>query len=185
MYSFDDLYLNFRTAFDRVEIQNFKTDRILLLGAGMLSVPYILEKIHQKKFICKAVDIDPVILELAQYYAMPKLKSNIELICTDAYQFIIDEKEKYDLIVVDIFIDDLVPSKFESLDFLNTLKNILKKDGLLMYNRMSQNDSALKNTEIYYNQCFKQVYINSELLRLKGNSMLLGNYHSKKLKARI
>jgi predicted membrane-bound spermidine synthase len=179
MYSFDDLYLNFRTAFDTINIARFKTEKVLLLGAGLLSVPYILEKLHHKRFSCKAVDIDLAILEAAKKYALSKFNSNIELICADAGDFILDEKEKYDLIVVDIFIDDKVPSKFETVDFLNMLKNQLTDNGLVMYNRMSQNDIALKNTETFYDQCFKSVFLKSEMLQLNGNRMLLGNYSSK------
>lgn len=179
MYSFDDLYLNFRTAFDTINIARFKTEKVLLLGAGLLSVPYILEKLHHKRFSCKAVDVDLAILEAAKKYALSKFNSNIELICADACDFILDEKEKYDLIVVDIFIDDKVPSKFETVDFLNMLNNQLTDNGLVMYNRMSQNDIALKNTETFYDECFKAVFLKSEMLQLNGNRMLLGNYSSK------
>ncbi len=179
MYSFDDLYLNFRTAFSVLNINKFNTDKVLLLGAGLLSVPYLLEKNHQKKFKCKAVDIDPMVLEAAAHYALPKLNSEIELICADAETFVLNDKEKYDLIVVDVFIDNEVPCKFEKEDFLKPLKNLLSENGLLMYNRMANNDVAFENTESFYNQTFKQVFLKSEMLRLKGNCMLLGNYSSK------
>ena len=179
MYSFDDLYLNFRTAFSVLNINKFKTDKVLLLGAGLLSVPYLLEKKHQKSFVCKAVDIDPMVLEAAEKYGLPKLTSQIELHCADAADFVLSDKEKYDLIVVDIFIDDAVPTLFETEDFLKALKNLLADKGLVMYNRMAQNEIALKNTESFYNQRFKQFFLNSEMLRLKGNCMLLGNYSSK------
>jgi hypothetical protein len=59
------------------------------------------------------------------------------------------------------------------------LKNQLTDNGLVMYNRMSQNDIALKNTETFYDQCFKAVFLKSEMLQLNGNRMLLGNYSSK------
>jgi spermidine synthase len=105
--------------------------------------------------------------------------SQIELHCADAAAFVLSDKEKYDLIVVDIFIDDAVPTLFETEDFLKALKNLLADKGLVMYNRMAQNEIALKNTESFYNQRFKQFFLNSEMLRLKGNCMLLGNYRSK------
>ena len=179
MYSFDDLYLNFRKTFSSVKISEFKTDRVLLLGTGLLSVPYLLEKIHKKHFSCKAVDIDPIITEAAALYALPKLKSKIELICADAAEFVLVESEKFDLIVVDIFIDDTVPAIFEKEEFLNSLLNLLSKNGLLMYNRMAQNDKAFEKTESFYNQVFKGIFSKSELLRLGANCMLLGNYSSK------
>ena len=179
MYSFDDLYLNFRTAFSKLNISKINTDKVLLLGAGLLSVPYLLEKNHQKKIKCKAVDIDPMVLEAAAQYALPRLTSEIELVCADAAAFVLSDGGKYDLIVVDIFIDDTVPTIFEKENFLESLKNLLSENGLLMYNRMANNDVAFENTESFYNQIFKQVFFKSEMLALKGNCMLLGNYISK------
>jgi spermidine synthase len=179
MYSFDDLYLNFKTAFSKLNISKINTDKVLLLGTGLLSVPYLLEKNHQKKINCKAVDIDPMVLEAAVQYSLPKLVSKIELICADAAAFVLSDNEKYNLIVVDIFIDDTVPSTFEQEDFLKRLKNLLSENGLLMYNRMFNNKVSSERTESFYNQTFKQIFSKSEMLRLKGNCMLLGNYSSK------
>jgi spermidine synthase len=179
MYSFEDLYLNFRTSFSKIDISGYKVEKVLVLGAGLLSVPYILEKKHHKKFICKAVDIDPAVLEAARKYALPKLESDIELICADAIDFVPNEQEKFDLVIVDIFIDDKVPTAFETLDFLNSIKNLMLPEGLLMFNRMAQNEIALKKTEAYYNQLFKVVFKDAEMLVLNGNRMLLGNYISK------
>jgi spermidine synthase len=179
MYSFEDLYLNFRTSFSKIDISGYRVEKVLVLGAGLLSVPYILEKKYHKKFICKAVDIDPVVLEAARQYALPKLESEIELICADAIDFVPNEKEKFDLIIVDIFIDDKIPMVFESADFLNSIKNLMLPEALLMFNRMAQNEIAIKKTEAYYNQLFKIAFKDSEMLELNGNRMLLGNYISK------
>lgn len=179
MYSFEDLYLNFRDSFLKIDISRYKVEKVLVLGAGLLSVPYILEKKHHKKFICKAVDIDPAVLEVARKYALPKLQSEIELICSDAIDFVRDEQEKFDLVIVDIFIDDKVPTAFETLDFLNSIKNLMLPEGFLMFNRMAQSENALKKTEVFYNQLFKIVFKDAEMLVLSGNRMLLGNYISK------
>jgi predicted membrane-bound spermidine synthase len=178
-YSFDDLYINFRDSFSRIDISKFKIDKVLLLGAGLLSVPYILEKRHHKIISCKAVDIDPAVLESAEKYTKYKLKSDIELICADAAEFVKKDCEKYDLIIVDVFIDDTVPSQFETEDFLKSVKNLLMPDGLLMFNRMAQNENALIKTEIYYNQLFSIIFNDSKILQLKSNRMLIAINDSK------
>jgi hypothetical protein len=72
-----------------------------------------------------------------------------------------------------------VPTAFETLDFLNSIKKLMLPEALLMFNRMAQNEIALKKTEAYYNQLFKVVFKDAEMLVLNGNRMLLGNYISK------
>ena len=174
MYSYEDLYLNFKESFDRIEISEFKIDSVLLLGAGLLSVPYMLEKHHNKKFTSKALDIDPAVLALAKKYTLPKIHSDIELICSDATVFVSQDKSTYDLVVVDIFIDDKVPSEFETENFLKSVQSLLAPNALIMFNRMAQNDIALKKTEDYYNQVFKSIFLDSKMLELRGNRMLIG-----------
>jgi spermidine synthase len=172
MYSFEDLYINFRETFEKINLDEYRIDKVLILGAGLLSVPYILEKIHKKNFKANAVDIDPEVLNLAAKYALPKLTSDIALICADATDFVKNETQKYGLIIVDIFIDNKVPSEFETSGFLENLKKLMSDNAILLYNRMAENEQSLKKTEMFYNQVFKKVFNNAEILTLKANRML-------------
>lgn len=172
-YSYEDLYLNFRKSFEKIDLRDFDIDKVLILGAGLLSIPYILEKKHSKNYKYKVVDIDATVLNLASKYALPKLYSNIELVCADALEFVKNERDRFKLIIVDIFIDDIVPEVFESLEFLEGLKKILESKGLLMYNRMSQNLPAKIQTEKFYNNNFTRIFKNSEIIDLSENKMLL------------
>lgn len=179
MYSFEDLYLNFRESFHKIGLSKFKIEKVMVLGAGLLSVPYLLEKKHQKRFHCKAIDVDPAVIDAATRYGLPKLSSKVELICSDAAEFIERDLENYDLLVVDIFIDDKVPEIFETSDFLEKLKNRMEPGAILMFNRMAQNSSALRQTEEFYNDVFKNVFMDSEMLIIKGNRMLIAYSISK------
>ena len=49
IYSWDDLYHNFTRAFTQLQPENLGYQDVLLLGLGLGSVPYILEKKHQQK----------------------------------------------------------------------------------------------------------------------------------------
>lgn len=42
---------------------------------------------------------------------------NLNIICDDALHFVTQNKEKFDLIIIDLFIDIVVPAPFLELDF--------------------------------------------------------------------
>ncbi len=174
VYSYEDLYINFRDSFYKIDLDSHKIDKVLILGVGLLSIPIILEKLLHKNYSYTCVDIDPEVVRLAKKYGLPQIESKIELHCADALEFVNNETNTYSLIIVDIFIDDKVPSAFETTDFLENLKKRLDGNGLLMYNRMAQNTEALEKTEFFYYNNFKKLFIDSEMLILKGNRMLLG-----------
>ena len=55
----------------------------------------------------------------------------------DAYAFLQNTSQQYDLICVDVFMDRLVPQQFLSSDFFKLLKSKLKKDGIWIMNYMA------------------------------------------------
>lgn len=173
MYSFEDLYLNFRESFRQNDLRKYNIKKVLMLGAGLCSVPFIIEKKHGLFFNYHVVDIDPEILKFSKKYSLVELKSEIELICADATEFVKNDKHKYELVIVDLFIDDIVPDAFEQKEFLLSLKKLLSENGLLMFNRMANSDIALKKTESFYSKEFKSVFPKARVLEISSNRMLL------------
>ncbi len=72
-----------------------------------------------------AVDADKVIIDLAKKYLQSNLKDKIEYICDDAEKFGLNTKQKFDLVLFDVFIDDETPIQFMQKDFLIALKNLV------------------------------------------------------------
>jgi SAM-dependent methyltransferase len=173
VYSYGDLYDNFTRSFDAIELDLLDIRRVLVLGFGLGSVPVILEKIFEKDYHYTGVEIDAKIIELAQKYVLPEVNSSINLICEDAQSFVNQCKEKFDLIAIDLFIDDKVPQAFEEFDFLHKINNILAPDGVLLYNRLSFNKKDLKETKNFYESHFNPTFPNATFLDVDGNWMLL------------
>ena len=92
---------------------------------------------------------------------------------TDAYFFVEMCEEKFDLIAMDVFIDSEIPSEFEEVEFLENLKRLLKKDGILMYNRLSLDESDKKKTLAFFDNEFKAAFPQARYLDVGGNYMLL------------
>jgi spermidine synthase len=173
VYSYGDLYDNFTRAFDVLKLEEIDVRKVLVLGFGMGSIPIILEKLFEKDYEYTGIEIDKKVIELAHKYVLPEVKSKINLVCADAYQFVMGCKEKFDLIAVDVFLDDMIPASFEKDDFLARLATLLSPEGIVVYNRLSQNKKDIALNDAFYNDHFKNCFPDADILIMEGNSMLL------------
>lgn len=126
---------------------------ILLLGLGGGS---IIEPLRNQ-FNCRgkitAIEIDPVIIDLAQTEFDVVNSNNLEIVCTNALSFVKKCNTQFGLIIVDIFIDTEVPADFYLFDFWNSLVKILKPKGSILFNAgiNLKNDSNTQLIKQYFN----------------------------------
>ena len=118
IYSFEDLYDNFSAAFKQLDLDKISGKNVLLLGFGLASVPIILEKQFHKKYHYTGIEIDEEVIYLANKYAMDELVSSFNLICADAYHFVMQCEEQFDLVIMDVFFDDVIPEQLKVNFFL-------------------------------------------------------------------
>lgn len=173
IYSYEDLYINFLELFREMKFECIKGKKVLILGMGMGSVPFILQKIHQKHFEYDLVEIDPVIIDMAQKYTLNHYQLQSKIHCADAYSFVEQCNSKFDMIIVDLFIDDLVPEHFETQNFLINLKKIMHRDTLLIFNRLSNHKMNHEKTKKFYEQTFKSEFPDAIKKNIFNNDMLL------------
>lgn len=172
VYSFGDLYDNFSKTFERMDFGNRKYPNLLVLGFALGSVPYMLERVFGQKFKCTGVELDPKIATWARHYTIPTINNPIELVQSDAFEFMEHNHKKFDLIVVDLFLDDVVPSQFESPFFLQRIADSLSIGGLLLYNRLADTTKAINSTNDFFLGNFKDVFPEGNYLDVGGNWML-------------
>ena len=80
-----------------------KFNNVLILGvAGGSVIKTLVDEIKFKGKIT-GVEIDKDIVEIANKYFGLNQIDNLELIVDDAFEYVLKTKEKYDLIVIDIF----------------------------------------------------------------------------------
>jgi spermidine synthase len=173
IYSFADLYDNFTLSFEKLYLPEEKTD-VLLLGFGLGSIPYMLEKKFDKNYYYTAVEIDENVLYLANKYTLPDLKASINMIPTDAMAFVHYCQEQFDMICMDVFLDDSVPEGFESESFLLQLQTLLKPKGLLLFNKLAANRKDIEQARTFFDT-FKKVFPNGTYLDVNGNWMLIND----------
>ena len=180
IYSWEDLYRNFKSAVNKLNWSRFKPETVLILGLGLGSVIQIVEKKSKKPLRITAVEIDEHVLYLVNKYSSSKFKSPVEYICADAYSFIIQNKRKFDLILFDIFIDDDIPSQFQTLSFARKLSQSLTDSGIMLYNRIAMEPDQIMASMEYFDQVYSRVFPSAVILEVKTNWILLSNKHQLK-----
>jgi spermidine synthase len=170
-YAFGDLDTFFRKAFKQLKIPRAGHKEVLILGHGAGNVAYLLENAASPPQSITGIESDQLVIDIAGRYFPEKL-SRTNVICADAYDFVMAEEQSYDLIIIDIFIDDKVPQKFEQSNFLLKAVNLLNKGGLLFYNRLAHTDKHRTESEAflaYFNKVCRPVksyYIHSNMVGL-------------------
>lgn len=172
VYSYEDKYINFRTAFEWIRWETLKTDKVLLLGLGLGSVPQMLEKLFKRNFEYHAVEIDEKIIELANRYVLKKLDSPIQVFHTDGLHYVRLCQEKYDMIIMDIFENDKVPVAFETPEFLAKLADLLLPGGFILYNRLNIKEKDHEETLRYFEDVFIKQFPEASCSPIAGNYML-------------
>ena len=173
VYSYEDLYSNFRKAFERLDLDRLPGDEVLVLGLGLGSIPLMLERVFGESFRYTALEIDESVIYLADKYALSDLSSSVQTICADAHAWVMQTGQRFDLVCMDIFLDDTVPPPFEAVDFLVRLRDLLNPGGLLLYNRLAANAEDEAASRRFYEGPFLSVFPAGTYLDVGGNWMLL------------
>jgi spermidine synthase len=160
IYSYADLYDNFTKTFRAIHLDALHIKNVLILGYGLGSIPEILERVFKKKYHYTAVEIDSEVVRLAQKYTIPTLKSKIDLICSDAYLYIqeANPQKQFELICIDIFLDESVPKPFLNIVFLESVAKLLAPNGVLMFNLLAHTQEARQFGNLYYDLIFSSVF---------------------------
>ena len=124
------------------------------------------------------VEIDPLIPELDEKYFGFHLNKKINIHIQDARVYVRSCTKKYDLVILDVFSQLGMPYRFMTVEFLEEVKNILIKNGILAVNTFAAEDFESDRNVIFKAQLksyqkifsnvllFPTVYGNYELYRL-------------------
>ena len=137
-YSFGGLHEIFDTFLNKINISQFKTTNILLLGMGAGDIVTLLKEKHKINTTITAIEKDPIVIELAKTYFNIDRFNNLKIVEADAFEFCKNSNEKFDLVIIDIFVDGDVPSIFATNEFITNLRNMMSEKSCLIYNKMTE-----------------------------------------------
>lgn len=175
IYSYGELYSNFLRAFQKLDISSWTGKRVLILGLGLGSIPLMLEKKFKKELEYTIIEFDEAVIHLAHKYVLKALQSPVEVIHADALAFVNQSEETFDLICMDIFLDDTIPTQFESVPFLENLQSMLRPEGLLLYNRLALNAQDREKSQAFFDTAFTSVFREGKKMDVGRNWMLLNH----------
>lgn len=137
-YSFGPLHDAFRKYFKKDTPILNDNSKVLLLGLGAGSVIRILKDELEINCHYTGVEADEAVLEIARkHFDLDKI-GNLLVVNNDAAEYIQLCNEKFDCIVIDLYIDDIVPAKFETRDFLNNVYHCLLPGGKVVFNKLQK-----------------------------------------------
>ncbi len=174
VYSHEKKYHNFSKLFEQLDFSKLSGQRVLLLGLGLGSVIQLLdESLDGKQFT--AVELDEEIVRLAEKYILHKINTPVEVVTTDAYTFVEQCQEKFDLICMDVFIDDYIPEQFCTEEFCKLLNEVLHSYGTLVYNCPAFNKESQQSSTAFFTGPFRKIFPEGKYIHTHKNYMLLNN----------
>lgn len=171
VYSNEDYYVSFKTAFEKLQMEKRSILNALILGYGLGSIPLLLHKKHNLHPRFTAVELDSEVIRLAEKYGY--LPVNVAMVHEDAAGYALHSTQKFDLINADLYVDDATPSQAEREEFLLALKNLVAPGGLLLFSRFYYDAHHRQLTDDFRKNVFEKIFSGSTALETSGNMMLV------------
>lgn len=171
-YSYGSLQKILEFGLEQIDLKPVKN--ILLLGMGGGSVIGSLRKKFDYEGNIVAVEIDPQVIQIAAKEFGITESHNQRIVQDDAFQFVKECNERFQLIIIDLYIDTEVPAVFLEREFCQEVSQRIEEQGFLIFNvGIGLKNSPEKMQEII--PFFGKRFHFQEHHRVNGeNSMLIG-----------
>lgn len=157
----DNVYAEYRHIFS---IQPDIT-RVLIIGGGGYTIASDI--LARYAVTVDVVEIDPVMTEVSRQFFGLKNDPRLTIYHQDGRQFLQQNENKYDLIILDAFLDSSsVPQHLTTVEFVDLLKSHLREDGFVFLNLVSAlagpNSHFFQTEYNTYREIFPQVVVYSQ-----------------------
>ncbi len=155
-YSNGSLQRILRLGLKKIGFRQIKAmNKILVLGvAGGSVIKTLVSEVSYKGAIT-GVEIDPEIIKVANSYFNLSQIPNLSIVISDAFEFVLQANEKYDLIIVDIFQDTNMPGFLFENFFTEKLCSLLQYKGHILFNTMVLNKKDNSRNEKYCSEFYQ------------------------------
>lgn len=148
-------------------------EHILLLGvAGGSVIKTLVDEVEYKGKIT-GVEIDPDMIQIAnEYFNLNQIKQ-LEIVIDDAFEFVLKTKEKYDLIIIDIFEDINMPNFLFERFFSERVCFHLKNHGFVLFNTMILDEAHNVRNRKYISEINPELFSTRMLPRIEDHNELI------------
>jgi spermidine synthase len=125
-----------------------QVENILVLGMGGGSVIHSLRNTFKYSKNIVAVEIDPQIIKIAKDEFGITSSEKLQIIEANALEFVKTSEEKFQLIIIDVFVDTLVPTAFYGKEFCVNIQRLISSGGYFLLNaglNLDAETETLKN----------------------------------------
>lgn len=123
-------------AFEAVRPEQRSIERVLLLGLGGGSALELLRERGVRAHV-DAVELDPVVVRLAREHFGIDALAPLSIHVADALAWVAQPGPRYDLVLVDLFVEDEMPAGSRDEPFLRALAARLVPGGVLLVNQLA------------------------------------------------
>jgi len=173
-YSYGSLQRILRKGLKRIGYDKIaEMEHILVLGVAGGSVIKTLANEIRFEGKITGVEIDSSIIALANEYFQLDEIPNLEIVIDDAFEFVLKTKEKYDLIIIDIFQDTTMPNFLFEEFFINRIGFLLRERGFILFNTMCLKENDDRRNEKYVATFNKEHFIVRKIPRVEQHNELI------------
>jgi spermidine synthase len=148
-------------------------EHILVLGvAGGSVIKTLVDEIKFKGKIT-GVEIDSDIITVAnKYFALDKIPQ-LDIVIEDAFEFVLKTKNKYDLIIIDVFQDTTMPNFLFETFFINRVCFLLRSRGFILFNTMLLNETQNIRNQKYVSEFYENHFKIKTIPRIEVHNELI------------
>lgn len=122
---------------------------VLVLGLGGGSAVQLLREDHQVAGIITAVELDPVVIQVAAEEFGMRPDARLRIVCADAFAWVATAPAaEFGLVVVDLFVDLELPAGLYTADFWQHLWRLLRPGGYGLVNILISTEVLVEDQEV-------------------------------------
>ncbi len=173
-YSYGSLQRILRLGLKKIGFRQIKRmSKILVLGVAGGSVVKTLSHEINFRGAITGVEIDPEIIKIANSYFHLDQIPNLTILIADAFEFVLQANEKYDLIIVDIFQDTKMPGFLFENFFTQKLCSLLQEKGFILFNTMVLNNNDNQRNKKYCEEFYQPNFKLKTIPRVENHNELI------------
>lgn len=163
-----------------------KQEKVLIVGLGGGSMIHFMAH-HDPNAKVDVVEIDPVIVKVADKFFGARTGGNIRIVTEDAFKYLRETPDKYDVVYMDAFLKPTgatdttgVPLRLKTIEFYKGIQSKLSPGGLVVFN-INPHDGIEADVKTI-SEAFPQTY--SFYLPNAGGLVVVGSMQSERLDPR-